>query len=329
MNILPATGPDPIGAAALLAHADQAELERFQAMEDAVWSGTSLAPSVVETVRLRCAQVRGCKFCAAVRVKAAIEDGLSESQIARLDAPQREDLNDAQRAALALADRFLLDPRAPSADEAADIAQVLGARGVIEVLLACAAFATAELRIALGENREPAGDALVERRRGSIAPPSAARDWPALTGPALEPGSPLPHVDAGFSSSVEGLVEALWSGDDLSPALVAACILRASQLFALADDDPALSIVVPPRALELADAANVRDWPDWPLGRDRAVMALGEQLWIDPSGVDESVVEPLREYYDTDGIIRVAWDLVWIGQLERLPLVLHRDRQLR
>lgn len=326
MNILPSTGPDPVGAAALLAHADEAELERFQALEDAVWSGTSLAPSVIETVRLRCAQVRGCKFCAAVRVRAALEDGLSESQIARLDAPQRGDLSEAQRAALALVDRFLLEPRAPSDDEAAGIAGVLGARGVLEVLLACAAFATAELRIALGENREPAGEALVERRRGDTAPPSDSREWPALDGPVLDPGSRLPQVDPGLAKPVEGLVAALWSGEDLEPDLLAACILRASQLFSLADDDPARALVVPRRAADIADAANVRDWPGWPPGRDRAVMALGEQLWIDPSGVDEAVTAPLREFYGTDGIIRIAWDLIWIGQLERLALVLHRGR---
>lgn len=324
MNILPAVGPGPVGAAALLAHADKAELERFQAIEDAVWSNTSLTPAVIEAVRLRCAQVRGCKFCAAVRVKAAFEDGLSESHIARLGAPDRGELSEPQRAALALVDRFLLEPRAPADAEAVWIAGLLGSRGVLEVLLACAAFASAELRIALGENLAPSGDVVVERRRGVTLPPSESRDWPNHVGPVLDPDSRFPEIDRRLARPVEGLVAALWSGADLSPDLLAACIMRASQLFELADDDPAYRLIVPKRAAEIADAANVRDWPAWPSGCDRAVMTLGEQLWIDPAGVDETVTKPLREFFGIGGIIRIAWDLIWIGQLERLALVLHR-----
>lgn len=326
MNILPATGADPVGAAALLAYADDAELKRFQALEDAIWSGTSLSPTVIETVRLRCAQIRGCRFCAAVRVKAAVEDGLSEAHVASLDVPHRGNLGEPQRAALALVDRFLLEPRAPAEDEAAWIAGVLGARGVLEVLLGCAAFATAELRIALGENREPVGDAIVERRRGDAAAPSESRDWPCLAGPVLDPASRFPAVGPALAKPVEGLVAALWSGEDLPPDLLAACILRASQLFGLAGNDPAYALVVPGRAREIADRVDVRDWPNWSPGRDRAVMALGEQLWIDPSGVDETVTNPLRGFFDVAGLIRIAWDLIWIGQLQRLALVLHRGR---
>jgi len=51
MNILPSTGPDPVGAVTLLTHADTVELERFQILEDAIWGGTSLAPAVIESVR--------------------------------------------------------------------------------------------------------------------------------------------------------------------------------------------------------------------------------------------------------------------------------------
>ena len=65
-SILPATTADPVGAVALLGHADPVELERFVALEDAMWEETSLAPAVIETVRLHCAQIRGCEFCKAV-----------------------------------------------------------------------------------------------------------------------------------------------------------------------------------------------------------------------------------------------------------------------
>jgi len=66
MSILAATNTDPVGAAALLGHADPDELERFIALEDAVWDKTTLPSTVIEAVRLHCAQIRGCVFCSAV-----------------------------------------------------------------------------------------------------------------------------------------------------------------------------------------------------------------------------------------------------------------------
>lgn len=325
MNVLPSTGPDPVGAAALLAHADSAELERFQRLEDAVWGQTSLSPAVVETVRLRCAQLRGCEFCKAVRVAAAIEDGLSEAKVALLGSPDaRGELDAAQLAALDLVERFLRDPCAPGERRARDIAGTLGTRGVMEVLLACAAFATAELRIALGDNRPPVGDGVVERRRGAVAKRSSAAAWPALTAAVLDPDAAFTDEAPGLAGPVHGLVRALWAGDDLAPDIVAALILRSAQLQGVADDDPVNAFLVPPRAARLANAADVRNWPAWPDGVARHVLALAEQVWIDPAAVDRETIEPIRDRLGVDGLIRVTWDLIWIAQLHRLALVLHR-----
>ncbi len=327
MNVLPSTGPDPVGAAAQLAHADGAELERFQRLEDAVWGGTSLPPAVVETVRLRCAQLRGCEFCKAVRVAAAIEDGMSEAQVALLDRPDaRGKLGAAQRAALDIVERFLRDPCAPDESRANEIAAILGTRGVMEVLLACAAFATAELRIALGDNRPPAGDGVVERRRGDVGERSASTAWPALTAAVLDPDAIFTDEAPGLAEPVHGLVRALWSGDDLAPEVVSACILRSAQLLGVADTDPVRAFLVPARAAQLADAGDVRDWPAWPRERGGDVLALAEQVWIDPATVNGAVTEPLSARLGIDGLIRVTWDLIWIGQLHRLALVLHRGR---
>lgn len=65
LNILRTTGPDPVGAAALL-----------------------VPPAVIEAVRLRCAHLRSCASCSAVRITAGTEDGLSEAKIALLDRPE-------------------------------------------------------------------------------------------------------------------------------------------------------------------------------------------------------------------------------------------------
>lgn len=324
MNILPASDADPVGAAALLDHADRPEHDRFVAHEDAVWTATTLPSAVVEAVRLQCAQTRNCEFCAAVRIMADGEYGLSESQIAHLDDPEaRDSMTPEQAAALTLVDHFLLDPRRPTEDRRAEIAALLGTCGVVEVLLACCAFASADLRIALGENREPTGSRLIKRVRPTHGGRSTDTRWPALNGSVLDPEAELAMVRAPLAEPIQARVALLWSGADLSPELVAACVLRSTQLLDVAPSDPVMGLLVPPMAAALADANDVRGWPGWEDAMDRSVLALAEQVWMDPAGVDHAVVDPLMTSLGTDGIIRVTWNLILIGQLHRMALVLH------
>ncbi len=324
MSILPPTGTDPIGAAALLGCADPDELERFVALEDAVWGKTTLSPAVIEAVRLHCAQIRGCAFCCAVRVTTAVDDGLLESQVKRLgDMAARGQFSAKQSAALTLVDHFLLDPRRPDGERSVEIAKALGTSGVMEVLLACCAFASADLRIALGENREPTGDGVVKRARGNRSERPAAKSWPDLSGPMLDPKTELPAIASELSSPIRARVTALWSGADMSQELVAACIFRSTQLLGVRPDDPVNEFLIPPRAAELADPEEVRNWPEWSRAKGRNELALAEQLWIDPSGVDAVVTDPLTATLGIDGVIRVTWHLILIGQLHRLALVLH------
>ena len=325
-SILPATGTDPVGAAALLLHADPVELERFVALEDAIWGETTLAPAVIETVRLHCARIRGCEFCKAVRYTAAIDDGLTEAQIAQTDVPAaRGEFSAEQSAALTLVDHFLRDPRKPDEERAAEISSILGTSGVMEALIGCCAFASAELRIALGENREPHGSGIVERAGCNRAARSQATGWPALDGPILDPDTRLPGVAPGLANPIQDRVSALWSGRDLPPELVAACIIRSTQLLGVAPDDPVNEYLVPPQATQLADANDVQSWQLWPTERGRNEMALAEQLWIDPGGVGAAITNSLESSLRVDGLIRVAWNMILIGQLHRLALMLHRE----
>jgi alkylhydroperoxidase family enzyme len=324
-SILPSTGPDPVGAAALLGHADPAELDRFVALEDALWEQGTLAPAVLESVRLHCAQVRGCEFCKAVRYTAAIEDGLTEAQVARLEAPaERDEFTAAQTAALTLSEHFLRDTRKPDEQKAVKIAEVLGTAGVTEVLVACCAFASAELRIALGDNRKPSGSGLMERAGRSSPDSPANTAWPELDGAVLDPATTLPDIAPALASPIRERVTSLWSGDDLSAEIVAACILRSAQLQGVTTDDPVNRYLAPATAARLADPEEVRRWPAWPAGLERNVMKLAEQLWIDPAGVNPDITGPLQADIGVDGTIRVAWHLILIGQLHRLALVLHR-----
>ena len=242
-----------------------------------------------------------------------------------MDVPAaREEFSAEQSAALTLADHFLRDPRKPGDERAAEIAETLGTSGVMEVLIGCCAFASAELRIALGENREPQGSGVVERTAGHRVSRSTATAWPVLAGPVLDPDIALPGVTPGLANPMHERVTALWSGRDLSPELVAACVIRSSQLLDVAPDDPVYDYLVPPQAARLSNADESRNWPTWPTERGRNEMALAEQLWIDPAGVDEAITDSLASSHQVDGLIRVAWNLILIGQLHRLALVLHR-----
>lgn len=329
MNILTAgtADADPIGAAALLQHADPHEHERFVALENAIWDETTLPSGVIEAVRLHGARLRNCEFCAAVRITADGEHGLSETQIAHLGAPQHRDaFNPEQSAALTLVDHFLSDPRRPDEGRSAEIATVLGTAGVMEVLIACCAFASADLRIALGENREPTGGRLIKRVRANRVERSTSTKWPALDGAVLDPATDLPAVASGLANPLRARVRLLWSGADLPPELVAACIVRSTQVLGVAPGDPVMRFLVPPMAAARSDADDVRGWPRWSVDRDRHTLALAEQVWMDPAGVTAGITDPLMAHLGGDGVIRVAWNLILIGQLHRLALVLHGDR---
>jgi hypothetical protein len=119
-------------------------------------------------------------------------------------------------------------------------------------------------------------------------------------------------------------VTALWSGSDMSQELVAACIFRSTQLLGVAPEDPVNAFLVPPRAAALADPEEVQNWPEWSAGKGRNLLSLAELVWIDPSSVNAAITDPLEAPLGIDGVIRVTWNLILIGQLHRLALVIHR-----
>lgn len=323
MNILSdVRAAEPVGAAALLERGDPAELERFRFLEDRVWDATTLPATVVEAVRVRSARIRGCAFCASVRMSGAAEAGLSEQQLADQDSPAtRAQLPEDQRAALRLVDAHLLEAATPSPDEQRWLVDVLGAAGVVEVLVACAVFASADLRIALGDNRA-ANSAVIERahaRRPRDTSASASA-WPSPTGPIVLPGTPVPHVDERIDAALRGLRADLLAQTDLPGTVLAAGLVRCAQLLG-ADDER--SLLLAPEALRAGRTDDeVRGWTGHLTGDERAVMAFAEQLWIDPSGLDEPLVAPLRTMLGDAALIRSTWRLIWIAQLQRIGMVL-------
>jgi alkylhydroperoxidase family enzyme len=85
--------------------------EPFRAFYAVFWTERLLDPVVLELCRLRVAQLLGCESEQQVRYAPALDAGLTEEQIARLpDWPRAPSFTEAQRAALAFAEQFVLDP---------------------------------------------------------------------------------------------------------------------------------------------------------------------------------------------------------------------------
>ncbi|MCJ7438839.1 MAG: carboxymuconolactone decarboxylase family protein [Acidimicrobiia bacterium] len=76
------------------------------------WRDRLVDPVVLELCRLRVAQLLGCASEMEVRYEGALRGGMTEEMVAELAQwPTSEHFIDAQRAALAFAEQFVIDPR--------------------------------------------------------------------------------------------------------------------------------------------------------------------------------------------------------------------------
>ncbi len=323
MNLLAdAAGTEPAGAAALLALGDPDELTRFRFLEDRVWDAMTLAAPVIEAVRIRSARVRGCEFCASVRMSGALEAGLSETQLDAQDSLEhRAALPAEQQAALRLVDAFLIDRARPSHEELDGIVAALGPEGVVEVLVACAVFASADLRIALGDNRE-ANTTAIERAHTRRPRASRTDAWPSLATSIVLPSASIPLVDPQLDDELRALRRDLFAQTDVPAPLLRMFLVRSAQLLGADGDDVRRELLAPAELRGGTEDKAVRTWTQHLEGLDRELMAFAEQLWIDPSGLDEDLVAPLRRTLGDAALVRIAWRLIWIGQLQRISLVL-------
>lgn len=80
------------------------------ALGSGIKRGGTLPPRLIELVRLRVAFHNQCRSCLAIRYRDAAEDGVDENLVCSLEKPaEAPDLTEAERAALAYADRFATD----------------------------------------------------------------------------------------------------------------------------------------------------------------------------------------------------------------------------
>jgi AhpD family alkylhydroperoxidase len=101
-------------------------------------SGT-LAPRLVELVRLRIAFHNQCRSCMAVRYGPALEDGLTEELVCSLERPaEANDLSDRERAALRYADLFATNHLAIDESVLDDLREHFDEGEVVELGIHCA-----------------------------------------------------------------------------------------------------------------------------------------------------------------------------------------------
>lgn len=75
-----------------------------------LWQSHALPRRLLELVRLRIAFHNQCRSCMAIRYQSALDDGLTEGMVCSLEKPaEAPDLTDAEKAAIAYADRSAND----------------------------------------------------------------------------------------------------------------------------------------------------------------------------------------------------------------------------
>lgn len=116
-------------------------LEDFRSFYALFWEAHLVDPVILELCRLRIAQLHGCEAELRVRYQPALDAGLTEEKIAALaDAGDSPLYSDAERACVALAELFAMDPHAITDADTARVVAVLGDAGTVALVEALALF---------------------------------------------------------------------------------------------------------------------------------------------------------------------------------------------
>jgi alkylhydroperoxidase family enzyme len=130
------------------------DYRRFYAL---FWEKQLVDPVLLELCRLRIAQLHGCESELRVLYQPALDAGLDEAKIAAItDASDSPLFTDAERACIALAELFAIDPHAITDADAARVVAVLGDAGTVALVEALALFdGFARFRLMLGVEAPP------------------------------------------------------------------------------------------------------------------------------------------------------------------------------
>jgi alkylhydroperoxidase family enzyme len=113
----------------------------LRAFYSVFWSERLLDPVVLELCRLRAAQLLGCESEQRVRYDAARDAGLTEEQVEALPRwPAHPAFTDAQRAALAFTEQFVVDPHGVDDDQRDAVIDHYTLAGLVALCEALAVF---------------------------------------------------------------------------------------------------------------------------------------------------------------------------------------------
>jgi alkylhydroperoxidase family enzyme len=145
------------------------EFRRFYAL---FWEQRAVDPVILELCRLRIAQIHGCEPELRVRYQPALDAGLSEAKIAALsDASHSPLYREAERACVAFAELFAIDPHAIDDEDAARVVAALGEPGTVALVEALALFdGFARFRLMLGVEPPDAPRLVVPAPRADAGP---------------------------------------------------------------------------------------------------------------------------------------------------------------
>jgi AhpD family alkylhydroperoxidase len=137
------------------------DFRRFYAL---FWEKQLLDPMLLELCRLRVAALHGCGSELAVRYRDARDAGLDEEKIAALpQSASAPGFSEAERAAIAFAELFAVDPHAITDADAARVSEALGEPGMVALVEALALFdGFCRFRTLLEVEAESAGPVLVD-----------------------------------------------------------------------------------------------------------------------------------------------------------------------
>ncbi len=146
--------------------------DRYRAFYSVFWTGRLLDPVLLELCRLRVAQLLGCESELRLRHDAAQDAGLTETQVAALARWASDPaFTDDQRAVLAFAEQFVVDPHGVGPAQRDAVIDHCGLAGLVALCEALAAFdGLARLRNALEVEAPPATTVVA-------APTAAAPLW--------------------------------------------------------------------------------------------------------------------------------------------------------
>jgi len=125
----------------------------FLRLYGTLWSHGRLPQSVKEVARLRNARVTDCAYCRSVRFEGAVEDGLTEDRVARIDDDyaSADELTEREKIAIRFTDHFLRDPGALTDTDRVELLQHFDSGELVELAAGVALFmGFSKIAVALG-----------------------------------------------------------------------------------------------------------------------------------------------------------------------------------